>query len=215
MIGLIPSDIRANRPSVAEPKNTVVIPQIVDGFSYNTQLLYLPNRYFPNALAQLDILRRAANMRARWFVIPDDIDTPLLPYDTLYYQIEMAGGSYLWGYNFNTISATSPADEPTESTASDILLQMVDSCTGVPLFQDFVNGFGNSITGNSRAIPILLTQPRLILDPGLVNIELSNRTPNTIYCQLLVMSSEPCKVITEEDRVRDWTLGLAGIGGMR
>ncbi len=31
----------------------VIVPQIVDGFSYNTMLYWLSNRYAPNALAQL------------------------------------------------------------------------------------------------------------------------------------------------------------------
>ena len=75
----------------------LVIPQKVDGFSYNTQLLYLPQRYFPNALAELDILRRANNYRPRWFVIPDDIGIPIAPFDTYYYQIEVAGRLSLLG----------------------------------------------------------------------------------------------------------------------
>lgn len=178
--------------------------QVVDGFSYNTMLMYLPERFFPNALAQLDILRRAANRRARWFVVPDDIDQPITPYDTLYYQISVAGGSYLWGYQFSSISATDSAGNPVATLASDILVQVVDSCTGIPLFQDFANGGGCHANFTSRAVPILLTQPRLVLEPGLVNVQIANRTGNSITCQLLLQFAEPCKVITEEDREREW-----------
>jgi hypothetical protein len=214
MLGVAPLTVRGNRPTTPKPQgDLILIPQVVDGFSYNTQLLYLPNRYFPNALAQMDILRRAANLRARWFVVPDDIDQPIQPYDTLYYQIAMAGGSYLYGYEFASISATAPGGGSTPTTAGDILIQAVDSCSGVPLFQDFANGGGNHSNFTARAAPILLTQPRLVLDPGLVNVELSNRTANTITCQLLLLTAEPCKVITEETRERDWRLGLAGLAG--
>ncbi len=201
----------------AQPEQTIVLAQVVDGFTFNTQLLYLPCRYFPNALAQMDILRRAANYRPRWFVVPDDIDQPIQPYDTLYYQIEMAANSYLWGYSFCSVSATAPSGggpEPTETTAADLLIQAVDSCTGVPLFQDFANGGGNHSNFTSRANPIILSQPRLILNPGLVNVEISNRTPNTITCQWLLHFAEPCRIITEEDRERSWQLGLSGLKGM-
>ncbi len=199
----------------AKPEQTTTLAQVVDGFTYNTQLLFLPNRYFPNALAQMDILRRAANYRPRWFVVPDDIDQPIQPYDTLYYQIEVAANSYLWGYSFASISATSPTDAPIATTASDLLIQAVDSCTGIPLFQDFANAGGNSSNFTSRANPIILSQPRLILNPGLVNVEISNRTPNTITCQWLLHFAVPCRVITEEEREKSWQTGLAGLRGIK
>ena len=189
----------------------IILDQVVDGFSYNTSLLYLPNRYWANALAQLDILRRASNFRARWFVIPDDIDQPIQPYDTLYFQIQVAPGSYLWGYQFSSLSATAPGGGGTATTAADILIQAVDSCSGIPLFQDFANGGGCHSNFTARCVPILLTQPRLILDPGLVNVQLSNRTANTISCQLLMHFAVPCRVITEEDRERELALMAASV----
>lgn len=198
----------------ARPEQTVTLAQVVDGFSYNTQLLFLPDRYFPNALAQLDILRRAANYRPRWFCVPDDFDQPILPYDTLYYQIEVSANTFFWGYSFTSVSATAPDDSPIATTASDLLIQAVDACTGIPLFQDFANGGGCSSNFTARALPILLTEPRLILNPGLINVEVSNRTPNTINCQMLLHAAEPCRIITEEDRVRSWELGLAGLRGV-
>ena len=197
----------------AQPEQTVTLAQVVDGFSYNTQLLHLPNRFFPNALAQLDILRRAANYRPRWFCVPVDIDEPIVPYDTLYYQIEMAAESYVWGYSFASIAATNNGS-PVSTTASDLLIQAVGACTGIPLFQDFANGGGNSSNFSSRANPIILSQARLVLEPGLFNVEISNRTPNSINCQWLIHTAEPCRVITEQDRVEAWRLGLQGLRGL-
>ncbi len=190
-----------------------MLKQVVDAFSYNTMLIWQHERFFPNCLAQLDVLRRAVNYRTRWWVIPDDIDQPIQPYDTLYFQIEVSGGSYLWGYNFCSIKALDPAGAPTETTAADILIQVVDSCTGIPLFQDFANGGGVHANFNSRMVPILLTQPRLILDPGLVNVEISNRTGNQITCQLLLHFAESCKLIDEDTRQRDWKQ-LIATGGV-
>ena len=200
----------ASRGLGAPPPSTPQLKQIVDAFSYNTMLMWLPERYFPNALAQLDTLRRAANHRARWFVVPDDIDQPIAPYDTLYYQINIAGGSYLWGYQFTSLSATqvviennNPIVIPVATAPSDLLIQAVDSCTGIPLFQDFANGLGLHSDFTARCGPILLSQPRLILEPGLVNVQIANRTGNSITCQLLLMFAEPCRLIDEEDRERE------------
>jgi hypothetical protein len=179
-----------------------MLKHVVDGFSYNDSLQYVSNRYFPNALSQLDILRRAANLRARWFVVPDDIDQPIAPYDTLYYQINVAGGSYLWGYSFSSLSATDPDDAPVATTAADLLIQAVDSCTGVALWEDFACAKGSHSDYTARCTPILITQPRLVLEPGLVNIQISNRTPNTITCQWLLHFAEPCRLVDEQDRER-------------
>jgi hypothetical protein len=179
-----------------------MLKQIVDGFSYNANLLWLPNRFFPNALAQMDVLRRAVNYRARWFVVPDDIDQPIAPYDTLFYQFQVASGSLFWGWSFASISATN-AGSPTETSASDLLLQLVDNCTGQPLFEDYGNAGGLSSNGNAWCFPNLLTQPRLIIGPGTVEAKIANRTANTITCQWLLHFAEPCRIIDETQREKD------------
>lgn len=182
------------------------IKQVVDGFSYNTSLTYVQSRYFPNALTQLDVLRRAVNYRPRWWCVPDAKTNPIDPYDTLYQEIEVAGNSWLRGYMFASVSATDSDDAPAETAASDILIQVVDTCSGIPLFMDYANGGGCHSTGAARMFPILLSSPRLILDPALLNVQISNRTANTITCQLLLFFAESCKAVTEESRDRDWNL---------
>ena len=177
--------------------NALTVPQKVDGFSYNTELLYLPNRYFPNALAELDILRRANNYKPRWFTIPDDAGEPVQPFDTYYYTCEVADGSYCIGYEFASLSALNQAGGNAATTAADICIQATDVCSGISLFQDFANGLGCHSDGSARCSPILLSRPRLILNPGLVNVEISNRTANLITCQLLLLFAEPCRLIDE------------------
>jgi len=181
----------------------IMLKQVVDGFSYNASLLYMMNYYYPNALAQLDVLRRAANYRPRWWTIPDTPD-PVQPYDTFYMQCNVADGSYLWSYNFKTLLAIDPEGQATEVHDTDLCIQVVDSCTGIPLFQDYANGGGLSTNGDARLYPVLLSQPRLILEPGLVNVSIANRTANLIYCQLLLHFAEPCQVICEEGRQNEW-----------
>lgn len=179
------------------------LPQIVDGFSYNDQLIDLPYRSFPRMLEKLEVLRRAANFRVKEFCVPDNQSEPIQPFDTFYDQINIAGGSYFWGYNFAAISATFTSFDtetqenvtvPVDTSATDLLVQMVDSCTGIPIWQDFVNCGAVRSNENSRCRPVIVFQPRLILEPGLVNIEISNRTPNAITCQFRLRFAESCRV---------------------
>ena len=168
----------------------------VDGFMYNSCLLYLPNRFMPAALTQLETLRRAQNFRARWFCIPDAQAEPIAAYDTFQYQVNIAPGSYLWGMMFNNLTAP--------NINSDLLISVVDACTGIPLFNDFVNATiaspgaaGAPPTLTSRNLPVLLTQPRLVLEPGLVDVEIANQTNGSRTCQLVLMFAEPCRVFEE------------------
>lgn len=160
----------------------------VDGFSYNVNNLLVPNRFFPFAIGQLDLLRRARNFRARWWVVPPRLGDLIPAFDTFQYQCDVANGSRLYGLMFSAIAP---------STINDWAVSIVDSCTGVPLFNDFAVAqtiAGSFATGN---VPVLLTQPRLILDPGLVSVEIANRSANDRACQLLLMFAEPCEVIEE------------------
>lgn len=162
---------------------------VVDGFMYNSSLLLLPNRFGPMALEQMELLRRANNLRARWWIAPDPEGDPIAAYDTFQYQCEVAAGTWLWAYMF---SAQTPG-----ALSTDLLVSVTDSCTGVPLFNDFANcGVVNS-NGNSKMLPVILTQPRVFLQPALVNVEIANRTSADRLCQLLLMFAEPCLVFQD------------------
>lgn len=179
---------------------------IMDGFSWNDQLIFLPGRYFPLALAEFDTLRRATNYRCREVIVPDNFNEPIQGYDTFYYQVEIAGGSYFWGYNFAAISAIDPDGDPVATQATDLLWKITDSCTEVPLHQDFANAGGSRPSGNSRCFPVLVCPPRLILDPGLLNVEIANRTPNAITCQLRLRFAEKCQM-QDQGCPPGWTPG--------
>lgn len=177
-----------------------MLKNIVDGFTLNAALLYLPNRFFPNALAQLDVLRRAANYRARWHISPDDFNQPIAAYDTLQHQIHVNTGSYLWGWTF-AIYTPVANQRPVEVTAiGNILVQITDSCSGIPFFSDFKTASDMRPNGNSQLWPVVLSQPRLILEPGLINIEIANAAATPAYCQLLLHFAEPCEQVEEDLR---------------
>jgi hypothetical protein len=167
-----------------------LLKQVADGFSYNNNLLYLPNRFPAQALAQLDVLRRASNYRARWVVFPTDYDTPVQPYATDFYQCEVDEGAYLYGWTFY---------QQGSNGGNGFGVQVVDSSTGIPLFEDFTNGGGLAAlygsAGGSRMLPCLLTQPRLIMGPGLINVEITSAGPNVATCQLILHFTEPCLTI--------------------
>jgi len=175
----------------------------VDGFTLNPNTRYYPNLFYPGALSQMDLLRRANLYRPRWFVIPDDFNQPLPAYGTLEYQIKCGPASYVWGYRF--IKTALPYYLETEPT--EIFMQMTDSCTGVPFFSEFVGGahaaFLQTVpTPVLVQIPYLLTQPRLILEPGLINVELSSTSSSDTYCQLLVLIAEPCTMVDDSGERR-------------
>jgi hypothetical protein len=172
---------------------------LMDGFLYNPALRFAtPYDYYPTALGGLEILRRTALYRPRWYVIPDSINQPIAAYDTLEYQVSLTAGSYLWGYQFTQLVLE-------QSTfvvvaGDDMLVQITDACTGIPLFSDFVIDFGLLVpSGNAlgRPIPNLLPAPRLVLEPGLLNVEIANRSSGSITCQLLLLTAEPCTVMGE------------------
>lgn len=161
----------------------------VDGFMYNTSLLLLPNRFMPFALGEMDFLRRANNYRARWWAIPDDEGEPIAAFDTFQFQVNVSPGSYLWGMMFANIT--------NRDSSGNLLISVVDSCTGIPLFNDFVNAQDTHTSNNAKNLPVILSKPRLILAPGLVNVEIANRTSGNINCQLVLMFAEPCRVLDE------------------
>lgn len=172
---------------------------LMDGFLYVTQVRYTAGIYAPLALSQLEVLRRANLLRPRWYVVPDDINTPVLPYDTTEYQVSLTPGSYLWAV---TLVQYNSDFEPV--APGNILIQVTDACTNIPLFSDFASGGGISVqptapSGTGSLVPMPLPSPRLILAPGLVNVEVANNSGTAITAQLVLYFAEPC-LMTGEGR---------------
>jgi hypothetical protein len=173
---------------------------VLDGFALNLNIRYLPYHYFAACLTQSEVLRRANLYRARWVVMPDDMNTPIPAYDTFEGQIKVQPGAYLWGFQviqFETDAVFVVVD------AANVIIQVTDACTGIPLFSDYTAGSGFSPFSAAAAdarggvAPHLLTQPRLIMEPGLLNVEIANRAVTTLRCQLLLCFSEPCVVLDD------------------
>lgn len=173
---------------------------VLDGFSLNLNIRYLPYHYTAACLSQSEVLRRANLYRARWVAMPDDLNTPIPAYDTFEGQIKVVPGAYLWGFQCNQFNAAFAL-----VAAADAIVQVTDACTGIPLFSDYAAGSGFSnfsaaagTDARGGIAPHLLTQPRLIMEPGLLNVEIANRATTALRCQLLLFFAEPCVVIGDE-----------------
>lgn len=162
---------------------------IVDGFTYSASMLYLPTTYRVLALAQMEVLRRANSYRARQWCCPSSLQDPIAAYDQNEYQIQVTAGSYLWGLTF---TAPSTLNEELENAASYAHIQITDACTETPLFSDYVRGeILQPSTANTARNPLVLAQPLLIGEPGLLNVEIYNRADQELNCQLVLFFAEP------------------------
>lgn len=162
---------------------------IVDAFLYSASLLYLPTTFRASVYAQMDVLRRTRGYRSRDFLVPEDVIEPVQAYSQIEYQIQVNPGSYVWGL---ILSAPDELNE-VESSEQFLHVQITDNCTETPFFSDYVRGNNlKPVTGPGLRHPSLLTQPRIIGEPGTVNVEVYNNSANNVFCQLVIMCAEPC-----------------------
>lgn len=168
------------------PTEEAINRPVIDGFCYDLTRLFVPGWYEPMALGQLEAIRKSGLYRARWHAVPEE-PVALAAYDTLEQQVRIVPGSYLWGIASSVLGA--------------LLVRIVEGSTGIPFMNDFVYGSSLSApTAGGTHHPILLTQPRLITDPGWVQVEISNTSAAMIAAanlQLVLLCAEPCVVIEE------------------
>ena len=172
------------------PVDTIMEHDIVDGFTYSMSLALLPTSYRAHCLAQMETLRRAKGYTARWYTAPNNNDEPISNFSQAKYQINITPGSYLWG-----ISAWFAGDHD-----GDIVhILITDACSETQLSSDYELA-SLFLTGKTtiRAAPALLPQPRLISEPGLVNIEVylgAVATGSSESVQILLFTAEPCSAL--------------------
>jgi hypothetical protein len=173
------------------------LPSIIDAFTLNPAIRYRPGYYMASALASMDVLRRANTYRPKWYTLPDDEHATIPAYQTLEYQLRVTPRSYVWAMLVNQFGVALPY---VQADADDIWVQITDTCNGIPFFGDFVRGRGfqtrqsNPTDERNTMLPYLFTQPRLILEPGLLAIEMANTAAVAIRPQLILFSAEPCEV---------------------
>jgi hypothetical protein len=173
------------------------LPSVIDAFTLNPTIRYRPGYYMASALGSMDVLRRANTYRPKWYVLPDDQDSTIPAYQTLEYQLRVTPRSYVWGLIVNQFALVAPF---AQANADDIWLQITDTCNGIPFFSDFVRGRGfQTLQGTptdqrNAMLPYLFTQPRLVLEPGLLAVEMANTSATAIRPQIIIFTAEPCEV---------------------
>jgi hypothetical protein len=174
----------------------------MDGFTLNPYTILKPYDYHAGALGQMDTLRRANTYRARIHVVPDDFNQPLQPYETLEYEVKVAGGSYLWGVRFVAYDS-----QWAQAAPGGVTVQVTEACTGIELYREFTNPaavafYTTDTQGRGFHVPHLLTEPRLFLEPGGVTVEVCNLTSTLQRCQLLLHFAEPADLIEQKGEVK-------------
>ena len=163
-------------------------PDIVDGFTYSMRTIMNVTNYRSSALAQMEFLRRAQGYTARWYTAPNTIDEPQSQYSQVKYQLNITPGSYIWGIS---------TWFPNVAFGELVHIMVTDACSELPLFSDYVRGdlllpdLGRGANG-----PMLLPQPRLISEPGSVNVEVylgkSSSEDGLDSIQVVFFTAEPC-----------------------
>jgi hypothetical protein len=180
-------------------------PQILDGFCYSGLFGTRPlNRmsWYWRCLANMEDLRLAADSyRPRWWTVPKNFldsanpgSVNIAPGKTVFYEFQVKPGSWLWGLQFSVL-----ANVLDQSVFSVIIRQGSD----LP-FLDRVMTASGIYSGspidpfNTLKPPVdLLPEPRLILSPAQLHVEVSNDQPLDdvesvgASCQLLLMFAEP------------------------
>jgi hypothetical protein len=157
---------------------------ICDGFTHSSSLLYLSSRYRAHALAQLEVLRRARSYRHLVRCVPDNLLEPIPAFSQIEQQVHVEPGTYLIGL----LLSAGVGNGIYSGSENMVHFNIVDSCTKTPLASEYT--FGNTLTPAFRN-PHLLSAPRLIDEPGLLNCECYVRAPTPLFVQLCLFFATP------------------------
>jgi hypothetical protein len=172
-----------------------VIEQVVDGFTLDQGFTELPFTLPALVTGQLETLRRAVNLRPRWYQFPT-VDPTVAVFPTLGLrgnyekQFRVEPGSWLWGYTAFGPFSFSVWEEETGRRFSFDFLQA----------QDAGAGLSTRIPGVRSRLAVL-GEPWVILKPGLVNVELYAVAPalGAVTAQELVLwFAEPVCAVERE-----------------
>jgi hypothetical protein len=159
-----------------------------DGFTLNAALKYLPYRYFPLALGQLDEVRlQADKYRARWLALPVDPRVAIPAFDNLDTTQRCNNGSILYGFNFAAIDGTTDDFEVNVAIMCDqqqYFDQTVDSTTLRPQ---------GSAGQGTNLYPTLFEPVCLWGNPyPQLKVVIANKANTPQRCQLVIHLAEPC-----------------------
>lgn len=158
----------------------------------NTQPLGLDERLWPVYLAemmdqpsdQVPDLRAVArpDYRPAWHVVPDRGNTAVIGAGKFRAQVTVPVGTYLWGLGAYSASP------------DGFLCQITDLGTGTPLFNAPISW--KAITGQAAVSGItfplfIFHRPRLVIEPGLLSVEVQNNSASSNEIQLVLLAAQP------------------------
>jgi hypothetical protein len=160
---------------------------VVDGFCYNlTQSMVLPNQYLPLAMGQLEKVRKAAGLRPKWYSVPEETGLNVIA-QVGYYRakIQVASSSYLIGISVNQDAAL---------ISTQLQVKLTEGATGIPIFHNYVDLAAISDSTFLDVPAFYLPEPRLIVEPGWISVEITNLfggTPIAGVTWLMLLCAEP------------------------
>jgi hypothetical protein len=163
----------------------------VDGFTLDQGFVNLPFTYPALALGQLETLRKAVNMRPKWYQFPTLESGQTVPqigarkqYER---QIRVTPGSWLYGYKaFGAFSFNITEQATGRKYAFDYRLS-----------QDAVAAQLGALA-TVRYQFTLIGEPWVILNPALVNVELYDTTATVTTQELVLYFAEPVCAVQRE-----------------
>lgn len=172
-------------------------PQILDGFSYPVAYSTRPlfGIWYQAALDRLETLRRnQGQYRPRWWVIPD-IFTAIVARRTVYYQFQVPCGSWLWGASYIAESILTGQMSVTIRETGGPAIPLHTLFSEIATGKTLTNPFGDTtfVPDTDFLFPpvMLLAEPWLILEPGEMNVEVTNNSATDSRMQLVLFFAEP------------------------
>ena len=177
--------------------------RFTDGFDLSLQLPNC-NPWMSFALHQMEALRKATKYEFFAFVAPEQFGVAIPAWDTFTTQLRIPAGSWIWAYTFQ--SGFDPTDNVGIGDFPGVV-RLTEHGTGHLLMANFVNQSIGSAAGGPFAplgaihsTQVLLPDPRVVIEPGIVNVEIANPSGLPIWAQLTLWCAVP-----EEARVYQFT----------
>lgn len=173
-----------------------MLSSIADGFTLHPGMIETPGRYEPMAIAQLELIRKAATYRPYWVRLPE-VGESVKAYGSYSYQVHLKPGSWLCGLQLTVLNVS---DQPELSVNSSVLsIQITETFSGAQLFSEHSRTqplcnqawFGDT----SRLQFFLLSEPKVVVEPGDLDVEVCNLTDLDRNWQLLLLTAEPYEVV--------------------
>lgn len=168
----------------------------VDGFLYSTTLPLLPVQSRAQALAQMDILRKAGSYKCKMYGAPDTLVQSIPSHGQVETQIRMIPGTYIWGISVDVpVTDSTPDHTASPDQLGALTIQVTEAATELPLFADYIQAMlmspGIPSLGLYPRAPFFLSPPRLIGPPGQINVEIYNDYTEVVIAQVCLFCAEP------------------------